>query len=246
MSTFRKTNNRVLSRRPHGGQRGIVLFFTLIAMVVMSLAAVALIRSVDTSTMIGGNLAFKQAGTTSGDGGIEAAIAWLTTAQTTMAAANLSVYTAQTHVFNVTGGASGFFTATGATCCVNAGYYSNADPTLNITSMTWSNSNSTLVTDASGNTTDSSGNTVRYIIQRMCRTPNELPNQIEEPTYVPPKTGCVFSSAALDNNGMAIPYATDICQGSGCPTGGQSTLMRITAQVTGPKNTVAYIQAIAY
>ncbi len=246
MSTLPKTNNRVITPRFPGRQRGIVLFFTLIAMVVMSLAAVALIRSVDTSTMIGGNLAFKQAGTASGDGGIEAAIAWLTTAQATMAAANLNVYTANTHVFNVTGGAPGFTTALAAPCCVNAGYYSNADPTLNLTAMAWNNSNSALITDASGNSVDSSGNTVRYIIQRMCRTPNELPNQIEEPTYAPPKTGCLFSSAALDNNGMAIPYATDICQGSGCPTGGQSTLMRITAQVTGPKNTVAYIQAIAY
>ena len=38
-------------------QRGVVLFFALIALVAMSLAAVALIRSVDTSTIIAGNLA---------------------------------------------------------------------------------------------------------------------------------------------------------------------------------------------
>jgi Tfp pilus assembly protein PilX len=62
-------------------QRGVVLFFTLIALVVMSLAAVALIRSVDTSTMIAGNLAFKQSATTSGDGGIEAAVSWLAAQQ---------------------------------------------------------------------------------------------------------------------------------------------------------------------
>ncbi|MGA7749296.1 MAG: hypothetical protein WCA63_04045 [Gallionella sp.] len=248
MSTLTKNNRRAIACE-HGltiRQRGVVLFFTLIALVVMSLAAVALIRAVDTSTMIGGNLAFKQAGTSSGDGGIEAAIAWLSTAQATMQSAGQNVYTNTTHVFNVTGGASGFTNAAGGFCCLNVGYYSNADPTMNLTGMTWNNSNSALVTDASGNSVDSSGNTVRYVIQRMCRTPNELPNQTEQPTYTPPKTGCLFSSAALDNNGMAIPYATDVCQGSGCPTGGQTALMRITAQVTGPKNTVAYIQAIAY
>ena len=43
-----------------GKQRGIVLFVALIAMVVMSLAAVALIHSVDTGTSIAGNLATKQ------------------------------------------------------------------------------------------------------------------------------------------------------------------------------------------
>jgi len=55
-------------------QRGVVLFFALIALVVMSLAAVALIRSVDTNTLIAGNLAFKQAATSSGDSGLEMAI----------------------------------------------------------------------------------------------------------------------------------------------------------------------------
>lgn len=55
-------------------QRGVVLFFALIALVAMSLAAVALIRSVDTSTLIAGNLAFKQATKNSAEAGIEAAI----------------------------------------------------------------------------------------------------------------------------------------------------------------------------
>jgi Tfp pilus assembly protein PilX len=62
-------------------QRGVVLFFALISLLAIMLAAVALIRSVDTSTMIAGNLAFKQAATTSGDAGTEAAINWLTTMQ---------------------------------------------------------------------------------------------------------------------------------------------------------------------
>ena len=39
-------------------ERGVVLFVALIAMVVMSLAGVALIRAVDTSGSVAGNLAF--------------------------------------------------------------------------------------------------------------------------------------------------------------------------------------------
>jgi len=42
-------------------QRGVVLFVALIGMVVLSLAAVALLRSVDSGNSISGNLAFKQA-----------------------------------------------------------------------------------------------------------------------------------------------------------------------------------------
>jgi hypothetical protein len=42
-------------------QRGVVLFVALIAMVVLSLAGVALIRSVDTTGSVAGNLAFRQA-----------------------------------------------------------------------------------------------------------------------------------------------------------------------------------------
>ena len=41
-------------------QRGVVLFIALSAMVVLSLAAVAVLRSVDAGTSIAGNLANKQ------------------------------------------------------------------------------------------------------------------------------------------------------------------------------------------
>ena len=59
------------------GQAGVVLMMALIVLVAMTLAGIALVRSVDTSNIIAGNLAFKQAATNSGDTGIEAAAAWL-------------------------------------------------------------------------------------------------------------------------------------------------------------------------
>lgn len=58
-------------------QQGVVLFFALIALVVMSLAAVALIRSVDTNSIIAGNLSFKQSTMFSADRGVETALAWV-------------------------------------------------------------------------------------------------------------------------------------------------------------------------
>lgn len=58
-------------------QRGVVLFISLIVMVAMSLAAIALIRSVDTSTGVVGNLAFRQAAILPANLAVEAAAAAL-------------------------------------------------------------------------------------------------------------------------------------------------------------------------
>lgn len=199
------------------GQRGVVLFFALIALMAMSLAAAALIRSVDTGTMIAGNLSFKQSTTISGDTGIEAAITWLTAMEAANTAKN--VLNDATHPFNIT------------SLGVNPGYHSGADPALNLTAdATWNGANNAVVG------TDGSGNTVSYIIQRMCRNANQ-PVQTSD---------CLFSSAVEDKNGQSIPLPQDVCVGAGCPVAGQTPQMRITARTTGPRNTVSYIQAFVY
>ncbi len=58
-------------------QRGVVLFIALIVMVALSLAAIALIRSVDTTTTVIGNLAFRQASILPGNLAVEEAAAAL-------------------------------------------------------------------------------------------------------------------------------------------------------------------------
>jgi len=200
-------------------QRGVVLFFALIALVVMSLAAVALIRSVDTSTLIAGNLAFKQAATTSADNGVESAITVLAATEATEKAANKNVLMDATHAFNVSNPA--------------IGYYSNANPALNLTdNAVWDAIDQGLVPE----TVDQSGNRIRYVIQRMCRTAD----------VVASKTNCLFSAAALDNNGQNVPLPSDICQGAGCPAAGQSPQYRITSRTVGPAFTVSYVQAFVY
>lgn len=57
--------------------RGISLFVVLVALVMLSLAAVGLIRMVDTGALVAGNLSFKQATTQAADRAAEQAIAWL-------------------------------------------------------------------------------------------------------------------------------------------------------------------------
>jgi type IV pilus assembly protein PilX len=67
------TGNTTSPRRQHG----VVLFIALIVMVAMSLAAIALIRSVDTTNAIVGNLAFRMASILPANASIEQAAAAL-------------------------------------------------------------------------------------------------------------------------------------------------------------------------
>ena len=72
------TQTRSMQRRAR--QTGVVLVVTLIVLVAMTLAAIALVRSVDTTNVIAGNLAFRQAAINASDRGAQAAVAWLESA----------------------------------------------------------------------------------------------------------------------------------------------------------------------
>ncbi|MDH4287595.1 MAG: pilus assembly protein PilX [Aquincola sp.] len=74
-------NHRHLSLRGAAWhvQRGVSLLFALLSLAAISLAAVALVRSVDSGTLVIGNLGFKQDATAAADRATEAARAWLMT-----------------------------------------------------------------------------------------------------------------------------------------------------------------------
>jgi type IV pilus assembly protein PilX len=212
---------------PSAQQRGVVLFIALIALVAMSLAAVALIRSVDTSTMIAGNLAFKQTATSSGDSGPEGAIAWLANT----ASMNTSDPRVDPlHPFNNDNLASGYYSS-----------INEAAPLDLFATTTWATSAPATgsLYDAQGNEyydiahTKPTGNTVRYLIQRMCRTPNQMLSE----------TDCLFGGTPDVGSPMGVDtkyQAPPIANLAGSP------IYRVTARVIGPKNTVSYIQAYAY
>ena len=193
-------------------QRGAVLFIALVAMVTIMLAAVTLMRSVDTATIIAGNLAYKQAATSSGDGGLESAKTWLT--QTNTANLAKDPFLDATHAFNLTSAANGYYS------------YVNLDSNFVTASTTW-------VDGASVNVgTDVSGNTVRYIIQRMCRTANQVLSV----------TDCLFSDAKGEGGSQTVKSGDE----AGLKESGKVPLNRITIRVTGPRNTISYIQAFIY
>lgn len=69
-------------------QRGAALFIALIALVSMTLAGIAMVRSVDTNNLISGNLAFRESALHTSDVGIENAVNTLATIVTTSLDAN--------------------------------------------------------------------------------------------------------------------------------------------------------------
>ncbi|WP_141104097.1 pilus assembly PilX family protein [Noviherbaspirillum denitrificans] len=125
-------------------QRGVILIITLIALVAMTLASIALVRSVDTSTVIAGNLAFKQSATTSGDAGIEAAIAWMN---------------ANSGILEQDSPTNGYY----ATSQDNLDLTGNKTPDDTSDNLDWTSASAvkTLVKDAVGNE-------VAFVIHRMC------------------------------------------------------------------------------
>lgn len=202
-------------------QRGVVLFIALIALMVMALAAVVLVRSVDTSTIIAGNLAFKQAATAAADAGVAAAVPWLAVTEASQA---VSPYVSAAHAFNIDSPATG--------------YYSSIAAPVNLTdAATWAVGTSRPGTGANfdGNGYDANtGNTVRYIIQRVCRTANQLLST----------DNCLFSDVAGNKGSKRGRLSYEAGMSSDSTLG--SPIYRITARVTGPKNSVSYIQAYAY
>jgi type IV pilus assembly protein PilX len=200
-------------------QRGVSLFFALVCLVSIMLAAVALVRSVDTSTMISGNLAFQQSATASADAGVDAAMEWLAAKEKENTTKN--VLTDASHYFNKNDGANG--------------YWSSLDPNKSLTAtggFLWNTTDSKGLTPA----VDSSGNETRFIIQRLCGV--EI-KPVRE-------ANCLYSGAIQDNNGQNIPLPQEVCKGDGCPAAGQTPQIRITSRTSGPKNTRSYVQTFVY
>jgi type IV pilus assembly protein PilX len=147
-------------------QRGVMLFITLIVLVAMSLAGIALTRSVDTTNLIAGNLAFQQAATHSGDTGIEAAVSWLED--------------------NGTG------TTLHADIPGNGYMASRQDPS---SSQSWDGFWTSVLNPGGAVTLpeDTAGNTVSYTIQRLCNAVG-APNSPGVNCSVPPSDNSAGNS----------------------------------------------------
>lgn len=188
----------VVRLAPRRRQSGVVLVISLIVLVALTLAGIALVRSTDTANIISGNMAFRMAALQAVDTGVEAAFASIT-------------------------GASGFAAAPTVAVTTSNGRYSptllaDVAPNDGVPDVDWSGLPGT----------DVSGNTVRWIVERMCSTNVSAPADLEARCSVVPNALTMsFKQGELTPSANALSVA-----------------YRVTIRVEGPKNTIVVSQSV--
>lgn len=196
-------------------QSGIVLLIALIALVAISLAGVALMRSVDTGLVVAGNLAFRQTSVQIADAGTEQAIAWL--------AANSGSLDSDAKP-------AGYYASRMDMCDLTGATPSTEDDAVWDPQGT-SNSGCNITAAAVGSSSLADGYTASYVIHRMCDSPGS-PNAIQCSRLQSPAGSDSNSTKAGGSYGQT-------------PLSGPSQIYyRITTRVDGPRNTSAMIQTV--
>lgn len=202
---------------PRRAQHGVVLFIALIAMVVLSLSAVALIRSVDTGTSIAGNLATKQG---------------------TLGPINYAVERAVDALFQGGGGSI----ADPFNHDIAHNYYANIQPgekPNGVPAILYGPLPLTAY-DASFQKYDDpstvSKYSVRWVIERLCQGSAPAPG---------PYLGDPLTQTGLQACDMMVPkVSTAGSDNEPLPSIPPVPLYRVSIRVDGPANTVTYAQAM--
>jgi len=214
---------------PHG-QRGVILLITLIMLVAMTLAAIGLMRSVDTGNMIAGNLAFKQATLNATDTGLSSAIAAMGTLPNLNNDAPASAYySSPVSPCEVLG-----LTTTTSPNNING----TACPTQQTESTWWTSFNWSanasppqLVVDPTNGGTIA---TVQYVIHRMCLMSNQLPANQATP---------IGAQIQFCDSSLIVPPC-HVGGGQACPPNLVVYLYRVTIRAVGVRNSVSYTQTM--
>ncbi len=206
----------------HARQRGMVLLLSIIVLVAMSLAGIALMRSVFTSNRVAGNLAFQQSASASAEVGTETAIAWLEQQSRLWSAPNTPANT----LFNNIAISAGNPVAYQAVRQDPAANLPNGDP-----DQSWENFwQQVAVANNWVNAlpTDAAGNTVSYVIQRLCALQGD-PMVNANCEGQPVQSSSVETSSKGAGVKLKLPGRI---------------YYRITVRVAGPRNAVAFHQSI--
>lgn len=206
--------------------RGVALIMALIVLVALTLGALALTRSVYTSNQIAGNLAFQQAATHSADEGVEAAIAWLEN--------NNGQSTSST--------ASACATSVGSTvlACDQTAYGYLATRQDPGSSQSWADFwSATLDSQSLKLSTDSAGNTVAYVIQRLCSAAGDASSTSVDCTQSPnANSGTCAGGSSCDSQKINLKSS------GGTGQNGSQVYYRITVRVSGPRGTQSLVQVV--
>jgi Tfp pilus assembly protein PilX len=213
------------SRRLYSStQRGVSLIVVLISLLIISFAAAALLRSTDTATLIAGNLSFKKTALASGDAGTETAIAWL----------GANVLSTSLHADIA---ASGYYSTTADSCDLT-GQRTPNDPTDDVN---WdggaANANCAMVARTVTPAGAAPGYKITYVINRVCNAAGDPSAFVAADGVTPMVCSRQTNTDSSDSSRAGGSY------GSGPLSGQPQTYYRITTRVTGPRNTVRYVQA---
>ena len=204
-------------RRP-GRSGGAVLLAALVMLVVLMLGSAALMRMVESASLLSGNLAFKRAATLAAEAGTEAAIGWLAQQD----AATLSqdqpahgYYAADAENFDGSGNHSG----------------------SGLTRVDWQGKGCAdaallrCLTPAALPAQDAAGHTVRYVLQRLCAGAG--PHAASG--------SCAFhepvEAESSSRSGLSYSRSQRL---AGAPL----AYYRITAHASGPRHTVSVIEVL--
>ena len=214
---------------PRATQRGVSLIFAIMTLVVMSLAAVALVRSVDIGALILGNIGFKQDATSA------------SAVVTAQAIAELNARLAAKQL-DVDDSANGYY----------ARSLDNLDPTGGTTTATnklslvdWLGDGSCSYADASTFTTcyqaklgtTVNGNSVRWIITRLCKLSNEQALTATNPCQRP--IALTSASTATEKGSLNSPTRP-------IPPPSMSPYYRIIVRTEGARHTVSFTEALVH
>ncbi len=171
-------------------ESGVVLLIALIVLVAMTLAGIGMLRSIDTGTLVAGNIGFRQSAVATGDTGIELARTWLLNNPNLLNADQPS-----------------------------AGYYSTRQDSLDMTGnkteggtdgVDWGGSDPSQPVKAfNAGTPDASGNQVFYLIHRLCSTPG-LKNALGQDCAKTSITGLGSTQDAPDYSGYGLTQDSQI------------------------------------
>ncbi|MDM0106029.1 pilus assembly protein PilX [Variovorax sp. J22R24] len=219
------------ARHSNPQQRGVSLLFALLALAALSLATLALVRSVDTGGLVMGNIGFKQDATATGDQATRQAVAWLKANITSLdndAATN--GYYASTKELN----------ADKTTTRVDAtGQQFPSDRTRKL--IDWDNDTrcdyATAGTFASCtlktvSVDDINGNKMSYVIFRLCASSGDSNDDLNNSCSKP------LSGGGGSSNKGSISYGRQPI------AGGASPYYRVVVRVLGARNTTSFTESI--
>ena len=217
--------------RPPAKQRGVVLFISLIALVAMTLTGIALLRTVDTTVMAAGNMAFKQSSILEAEVGFAATLSGTGFVAASGAGGALGA-------LNTNAPASGYYSTyniydSTSTCAVPV----VATPGVNALATDpqgrpcgWPLATSSTPITGTVRLAQSlvTSNRVSYVVQRLC---------VENLT----------GGAAEDRQAKCSTLPVAIShEENPAPPLPPPIYYRATAMVQGPHNTLSYVQTIFY